>query len=100
MDIAAVILNPESGWEQNIATLRLNTENLNIPIGVILNKVKQGNSFSHEIEAYCMNHSIPLLGIIPFSNNLEDDTDAGLKEFDQEFTQVSKGLLKMVPEQA
>ena len=75
MDIAALVIEPGTGWEQHLTSMLNMPELKDICKGVILNKVKREKEFVPAIKAYCLNHSLPLLGTIPFDKSFENHSD-------------------------
>lgn len=72
MDIACILVQPDPNWERNLDKMLELVEKAKIPAGVILNKIKPETTFGAEVKAFCINHSIPLLGSIPYEKNLEN----------------------------
>ncbi|MEI6059329.1 MAG: 4Fe-4S dicluster domain-containing protein [Bacteroidota bacterium] len=75
MDIALLVAQPGPGWETDMDLLLELIQKSHVDAGLILNKVIPGSEIIDDIRVYCTNHSFPLLGIIPFDKNLEDDSD-------------------------
>lgn len=96
LDMAVVVLQPENGWEQNLTSMLNITELKTISTGVILNKVNSGSEFVNDIKVYCLNHSIPLLGIIPYDKRFENHSDfqwsTRSEFFNQTFSVIWKSL--------
>ncbi len=74
MDLALVVLKPVPEWKANLEAITEFAEKAGIPTGLILNSFEQNNSFLAGIQAYCAEHVIPLLGIIPYLDMPEHKT--------------------------
>ena len=101
MDIACILVQPDPDWERNLDKMLELVEKAKIPAGVILNKIKPETTFGAEVKAFCINHSIPLLGIIPYEKSIED-TDFFNKTDNPEnakyaFPEIWENLLKRFP---
>ena len=101
MDIACVVVQPENDWERNLNSMFKLIKEAKIPAGVILNKIKSESAFVAEVKAYCTNHSIPLLGIIPFDKSIGNTKDSNNTDYPEEteqaFTQIRENLLAQFP---
>jgi MinD superfamily P-loop ATPase len=101
MDVAAIVLNPGPGWEQNLDLMLAMVEKIGIPAGVILNKVKHESAFAGKVKAFCASHSLPLLGIIPFDKSLENGLDYTItfkpENVKKVFTEIWDGLFELLP---
>jgi len=72
MDIACILVQPDEDWERKCNTMIKQVEIAGIPAGIILNKINAGAAFVSDVKAFCANHSIPLLGIIPYDKGIEN----------------------------
>ena len=75
MNIAVIILQPAADWERNLTAMLDMTGKINIPAGLILNKVNDDMLYVSEVKAFCSEHSIPLLGILPSDEGLDLKAD-------------------------
>lgn len=101
MDIAAIVVQPDSDWKKNLELMLNMVEKSNAAYGIILNNVKQENSFISEVQSYCSSLSIPLFGTVNYDKNLESDTKSGIFEIQgepaPEFAGLWNGLVDLFP---
>lgn len=75
IDFGLIVIRSEQNWKTNIEEMLTLLEKRNIPAGVIMNAVKQDTSFVKQVKKYCRDHSLALIGIIPFVNLPENEAD-------------------------
>lgn len=98
MDIALIVVEPESEWEKKLEAM-LNMVNMaEIPSAVVLNKVSDKHAIIEDIKAYCATHVIPLPGIIPLivdHNNISGNHSFGNNS--EVFSDIWKNLSELLP---
>ena len=101
MDKAAIVVKPSPGWERNLGFIRQMAESCRVPSGVILNKIRYEHGFIDEASSYCSKFSLPLLGIIPYDNDLGKgrlyDQSSKAEKLENEFSNITDKLAKMNP---
>jgi MinD superfamily P-loop ATPase len=76
INMAIIIVHPSQRWEAGLnLMLEMVSRNI-IPIGIILNKVKNETTWVQQVKAKCSHIKIPILGVIPFDDNLKLITDS------------------------
>ena len=75
MDMAVVIVTPNPDWLSGLEAMMALLSKINIPFGVIINKVTEEMHLVNEISEYCGKLDIILLGMITIATELEADID-------------------------
>lgn len=70
-NIAVIIVKPNRGWRRNVENMTSMLVSMDIPCGIIINKIKNEESFVTEVQQYCNVEKIPLFGKIPYDLQLE-----------------------------
>lgn len=70
-NVAVILVKPNRGWRRNIENMTSMLLSMEIPYGIIINKIKNEESFVTEVQEFCKIENIPLLGKIPYDLQLE-----------------------------
>jgi MinD superfamily P-loop ATPase len=101
MDAALLVIGPGMGWEADLDILLDLLEKLNIPAGIILNRVNLKSSVIEEIKLYCTKHAVPFLGAVPNIDLQEGNETFSWKiEADDlltELSQIWSNILEKIP---
>ena len=71
--LAIILMNPARDWERNFRFILEMVKTRNIPWAVVINKYRDEDRFLREVSSFCKSESVPLLGIIPFSPELDSE---------------------------
>jgi len=89
MDVAVIVLKSGRAWETRLELLIETINEANVPTGLILNRTLKNDPFVAHIRAYCLLNHLPLLGIIPFSDNSQPIVDEEYEySLSEEYTEI------------
>jgi len=101
MDIAAIVVQPDSEWKRNLGLMLNLVEKSNAAYGVIVNNIIREVPFVSEVQSYCSSLSIPFFGTIPYDKINEDDSKSGIFDIQgepaPEFAELWNGLVDLFP---
>ncbi len=95
---AAVVTKPNRGWQRDVEIMTGMLSEMGIPYGVIVNKIKNEESFVHEVENYCSRQNISLLGKVPSDQLLEREFSFVDSINGDDLKSIFAGILKQTME--
>ncbi len=101
MDFAAIVLQPDRLWKENLEIMLEMIRKRPVQHGVILNKVSSDPEFAKEARSFCHRFSIPLLGLIPLNPDMKSgsitETIGNLGSIDITFSEIWNRIAEFLP---
>ena len=91
---AAVVVKPNRGWRRNAEVVTEMLTEMRIPFGIIINKIKNEESFVLEVREYCLNRHVELLGTIPYDSLIEQGKTSADADFSDDLKAIFAGIYK------
>ncbi len=98
MDIGVIIVIPGAEWEANLNTMLNMVHSKNLAAAVLMNKISADNQFVDMVSSFCTLNAIPLLGIVNFTKNIEDEPFSltpAVKKEESEFPGIWDRIIEM-----
>ncbi len=96
--VALIIVKPNRGWRRNVENMTALLTSMGIPYGIIVNKVKNEESFVIEVQQFCKNEKVPLIGIIPYDPLLEQGKTSIDKDYGDDLRVIFADILSKIQE--
>lgn len=98
--VSAIIVKPNRGWKRNVQHIIEMLTDLKTPFGIVINKIKNEESFVREVQDFCELENIPLFGKIPHDIQLEQRKTSIDKDFGDDLKSIFAEILMKIQQAA
>jgi MinD superfamily P-loop ATPase len=96
--VAAIAVKPNRGWKRNMDSMTGMLTAMGVPFGIIINKIKNEESFVREVQDFCETEAIPLLGKIPYDVMIEQGKTSIDADYGDDLRAIFASLLTKIQE--